>query len=471
MLPTIMTDSTTIDSAALWLPTRLADLDKPRYLAIVEALEADIDAGKVAFGTRLPPQREMAARLGLSVATVAKACAEAQRRGLVSGEVGRGTFVAVGKEAPSKQPSQPASTPRLLNLTHNVAPETGEAPLVARAFAAVTSGSDFASLLHYLPHAGLPDHRAAVSGWLDEQGLEAPVDRIFLCNGAQHAISVALGIAARPGAVVLTEAATYAGIAALAEIQGYRLHGVALDREGILPDALDAAFTQTGAKVLYCMPTLQTPTCSTMSAERRADIARTLKAHDALVIEDDVYSFLGLERNAPLSSILPDRAFHVSSFAKCAGPGLRAGALVLPTWAIDRAKITMRASSWMANPVASAVAAHMIRSGAMAELVKRKRAAAESRSRVAARLSNVRPASKAVSAFHFWLPLASSVAGLIAAAAMRGVILAPPTIVAGEQAPTGLRLCLGGAETLTELEAAITIIGDILNGDGLHSLV
>jgi DNA-binding transcriptional MocR family regulator len=143
------------NSAELWSPTALADVDKPRYLAIVEALEADIDAGRVAFGTRLPPQREMAVRVGLSVATVGKAYAEATRRGLVAGEVGRGTFVVAGQTAPSERPS-PAPTFRLLNLTHNVAPETGEAALVARAFSTVTSGPDFAALLHYAPHPGLP---------------------------------------------------------------------------------------------------------------------------------------------------------------------------------------------------------------------------------------------------------------------------------------------------------------------------
>jgi DNA-binding transcriptional MocR family regulator len=465
-----MTDSAYINSPAPWLPSALADVDKPRYLAIVEALEADIDAGRVAFGTRLPPQREMAVRVGLSVATVGKAYAEATRRGLVSGEVGRGTFVVAGQTSPSERPS-PVLTSGLLNLTHNVAPETGEAALITRAFSAVTSASDFADLLHYLPHAGLPDHREAVGGWIGGQGLDAPVDRIFLCNGAQHATSIALSIVAQPGAVVLTEAATYAGIAALAEIQGYRLHGVALDDEGIRPDALDAAFAQTGAKVLYCMPTLQTPTCGIMSPRRKAEIARILEARDAVVIEDDVYSFLTPERNAPLSAIVPDRAFHVSSFAKCAGPGLRIGALVLPSWAVDRAKIAMRASSWMANPVSAAVVAHMVLSGAMAELVKRKQAAAESRWRLATRLLNFPDVAEATPAFHLWLPLTSPVAGLIAAAAMRGVVLAPPTIVSGDPPPKGLRICLGAPETLDELEAALAIIGEILNGEGLHSLV
>src|SRR5258708_39630956 len=75
-----------------WVPI-LASIPGPRYLAFVSALEADIASGRVKPGMRLLPQREMAQRLELSVGTISKAYAEAEQRGLISGEAGRGTFV------------------------------------------------------------------------------------------------------------------------------------------------------------------------------------------------------------------------------------------------------------------------------------------------------------------------------------------------------------------------------------------
>jgi len=48
----------------------------------------------------------MAQRLELSVGTISKAYAEAEQRGLISGEVGRGTFVQ------RRRPSRAASAPR-----------------------------------------------------------------------------------------------------------------------------------------------------------------------------------------------------------------------------------------------------------------------------------------------------------------------------------------------------------------------
>jgi hypothetical protein len=92
-------DAAVLDAAVgqlIGAPRRRAvddDGEGPRYLAFVEALEEDIKNGSLRPGTRLLPQRDMAVRLGLSVGTVSRAYTEAEARGLISGEVGRGTFV------------------------------------------------------------------------------------------------------------------------------------------------------------------------------------------------------------------------------------------------------------------------------------------------------------------------------------------------------------------------------------------
>ena len=83
-----------------WIPNTGEGVG-PRYLQIVAALEQDITGGMLPPGTRLLPHRDMAERLGLSVGTVSKAYDEAEKRGLISGEVGRGTFV-LGPMTPGK---------------------------------------------------------------------------------------------------------------------------------------------------------------------------------------------------------------------------------------------------------------------------------------------------------------------------------------------------------------------------------
>src|SRR6185295_8952654 len=74
-----------------WLPT--LNPERPRYISIADSIAADLAAGKLTTGDRLPPQRELAWRLGVTVGTVTRAYQEAERRGLLVGEVGRGSYL------------------------------------------------------------------------------------------------------------------------------------------------------------------------------------------------------------------------------------------------------------------------------------------------------------------------------------------------------------------------------------------
>src|SRR5690349_1249678 len=75
-----------------WLPD-LAQHNGPRYVAIADRLAEDISKGRLKSGDRLPTHRELAWKLGVTVGTITRAYAEAERRGLIGGEVGRGTFI------------------------------------------------------------------------------------------------------------------------------------------------------------------------------------------------------------------------------------------------------------------------------------------------------------------------------------------------------------------------------------------
>src|SRR4051795_1623675 len=65
----------------------------PIYQTIADQIGRESETGRLKPGTRLPTQRSLAKQLGVTLTTVTRAYDEAQRRGLLSGEVGRGTFV------------------------------------------------------------------------------------------------------------------------------------------------------------------------------------------------------------------------------------------------------------------------------------------------------------------------------------------------------------------------------------------
>jgi DNA-binding transcriptional MocR family regulator len=448
---------------AVWYPDLVAD-QKPRYLAIVNALAADIASGRIVEGTRLPPQRDLAERLGFSVGTVTKAYSEAERRGLISGEIGRGTYV---RARPSPH-STSSETKKIINLALNVAPPIGEGEFIAAAMRAVAERGPLGNLLDYSPHQGRRDHREIILSSLAALGLTAEPANVVITHGAQHGILIALSLIAKAGDTVLTECFTYSGIASLAAYNGYRLHGVGLDEEGLLPDALDRAFSETGSRILYSMPTFQTPTNAIMSAERRSAIGAVLRRHKAYLVEDDVYSFLSPDPIRPLSAEIPDQAFYITSFAKSVAPGLRVGAAIVPIAYREKISSALRATSWMAAPITAEILAYLIEAGDLNRLIALKRAEAARRTDVARRLLPLDAKPNRTPSFHVWLPVEDqgSLAGLVAKVGLHGVSLAPPTYVAPERAiPSGIRLCLGAPSSIAELEFALTIVAEALGSD------
>ena len=444
-----------------WVPV-LAALPGPRYLAFVVALETDIGSGRVKPGMRLLPQRDMAQRLKLSVGTISKAYAEAEQRGLISGEVGRGTFVQRRRQEPRGLGSPDAT----INLALNVPPYTGEDEVIASVLADIVADGEMSNLLGYLPHQGLRRHREAMATWFTSLGVTVDADHLFITHGGQHALSIALGMVAAADDIVLTESYTYSGMLALSAQSGYRLHGVAMDEHGLIPDNLDRAFSETGARVLYCMPTLQTPTGSVMPLQRRQAIAEIVRRHDAYLLEDDAYGYLLSPPLPPVSRLIPERSFFIVSFAKCLAPGLRIAAIIAPGAFRDRSINALRATGWMAVPVMAEVVARLIHNGGLARQAKLKRDKAAVRDAIVRRILKAwLPAALVAPGFHTWLPLPAgrTLAALIAQAAQAGITLAPPGALRRmESKSLGVRLCLGAPATEADLERALIEIRRIL---------
>ncbi|MEA2291727.1 MAG: hypothetical protein QOF17_747, partial [Solirubrobacteraceae bacterium] len=80
----------TIQSIQRTAPLRIAQ----RYEQVVQRLRADIAAGRLAAGERLPSERELARALGVGRASVREALGVLGNLGLVETRPGSGSFVA-----------------------------------------------------------------------------------------------------------------------------------------------------------------------------------------------------------------------------------------------------------------------------------------------------------------------------------------------------------------------------------------
>lgn len=351
---------------------QLGDSSKPKYQAIAEELAQSILSGQMAVGEKLPPQRDLAHRLGVTTGTVSRAYARLERQGLATARVGDGTYVRALENTQTGSSSETPAT--LIDLAHNVAIPTEEVAALQRAFEELSADPHaLRQVLSYQPEAGLRRHRETGAQWLRRFGMTGNWNRVMVTHGVQHGLASILSTLARPGDVVLTEALSYPGLQALARLMRLQLIGVEMDDEGMLPQALEQMAKTLGAKLMFCSPTLHNPTSSTMSTARRADIAAVVRRCGLLVIEDAVHACAQAAPLPALSSWLPDQSFLLSSFSKVMAPGLRVGFLeAAPVW-LDKFAAFMRADCWMVSPLLPEITTRWIEGGTIETLIDRQR--------------------------------------------------------------------------------------------------
>jgi len=450
----------------IWKPN-LAERKGPLYLAIADAIGQSIHNGNLKAGDRLPPHRNLAFDLGVTVGTVTRAYAEAERRGWVAGEVGRGTYIrsTEGKSKPPLFSILHGDETGMVDLSLNYPVEGGQGARFAQTAAEIARDANVGLLLRYQPAAGNPRHRAAAAALAARAGLDAPPERVVVTCGAQHGMTVVFGSVCRPGDVVLAEELTYPGILAVARLLNLRLRGVAIDGEGLRPDAFEAACRKGDAKALYCVPTYQNPTSAVMGEPRRAEIAAIAREYGVTVVEDDVYGFLHENRPRPLATFLPEQTFFISSTSKSMMPALRLGLAVCPETQTEAVAEAIRTTTWMANPLAAEVMARWVADGTADILADEHRAESKVRLAMAQRMLADFPFKSAPGTYHIWMPLPApwSAEDFVGRAAARNVRLIPakPFAVTG-MVPQALRICLGSARTRGDLERGLAVVADLM---------
>ncbi|WP_375460054.1 PLP-dependent aminotransferase family protein [uncultured Enterovirga sp.] len=388
----------------MWTPD-IRDLEGPRYLAIAGAIAQAIDAGELSPGAQLPPQRDLADHLGVTVGTVTRAYALAREKNLISGEVGRGTFVRAGRSVGQRLEFRPPVPERTVDLSCYRAPSAGLAELVSSALVALSQRVAFLPLQKYPPAAGLPAHRVVASAWIARSGYSPRPEDVLICAGAQQAIQVALATVAGPGDVLLTDALTYPGLKALAGLQGLRLAGVEMDQEGMRPEALRAAVAATGSRAVSLQTTLHNPTIATMSPVRRQAIADLARELNLTIIEDDASSAILVERPPPLASLAAERVIYITGLAKALSPVFRAGFIVCPPALNEAMSNTLHAMTLGCSPFIGEMASALMTSPALDDVMGRMRTEIARRVDFATDILGAERVRTHPASVHLWLTL------------------------------------------------------------------
>ncbi|KGI82568.1 GntR family transcriptional regulator [Actinopolyspora erythraea] len=405
---------------------------RPSADALHSALRQLVLAGQLPPGTRLPPERELARRIGASRNLVTGALDRLREQGFVRSRRGAGSWIGLPATAGGTADSggwYPPERGESINFAQATPAPPAE---VFEAVERVTEG--FPAWFHghgYQPQ-GLAELRERVARRFEERGLPTDPDQVMITNGAQHAFALVLRTLLTPGQRVLLEHPTYPN--ALEAVRGVRALPLPVPMvEGRWDlELLEATLAQGAPRLAYLVPDFHNPTGALMSAAERERLGGALRRHRTTAVVDETLVDIDLsdeEPPPPLAAFAESRTITVGSASKSFWGGLRLGWLRAPHELVQR-MVLGRAAIDLGSPVfEQLVLAELLEHADEASRRNRARIRCRRDSLVAALREHLPGWTFTLpeGGLSLWCHIGSRRAGrLVAAAEQRGVRLAPP---------------------------------------------
>lgn len=354
----------------------------PAYRQIQQALRLLILDGRLPIGIRLPGERHLATELGVSRTTVAAAYAALRESGFTSSRHGSGSI--------TRLPSEPVRPPRLPEAS-GIEFSIAALPAPKEVHSAYVQA--LAELPRYLPTtgyepAGLARLRAAIANRYSQRGTKTSPDQVLVTQGAQHGLVLALSLLTRPGDRVVVDLPTYSKALEAIANASCRAVPVPLPATGWDVDQLDAALTQTGAKLAYLLPDFHNPTGRCMDEFTRARIAKLAVDRGRHLVIDETMVDLWLDEPPSLPLAAFDRAGKIvtlGSMGKSFWGGMRIG-WVRANRDIIAALAAARAANDMGSPILEQLAAATLLEGSEEALIERRAAIRAQRDHLVAQM-------------------------------------------------------------------------------------
>ncbi|MBB3657063.1 DNA-binding transcriptional MocR family regulator [Rhizobium sp. BK650] len=333
-----------------WLPD-LSQGSGPVYMRLADNIESAIASGALPAGSKLPPQRNLAYDIGVTIGTIGRAYALVHERGLVAGEVGRGTYVLDRANTPPGEQTDPitlslsgtrvAEVPaNKLRFDTTAAPDLGQGKVIAGIMAEI--GEQHLAEISSYSRSFPPNWFDAGRLWLARNGWSPEVENVVPTLGAHAAAIAVIAAVSAPGDKIVFENLTYTQVSRSVRLLGRRTLIVESDEYGIIPEDLERLCQQQHPKLIFTMPTVHNPTLAIIPYQRRVAIAEIARRHGIWIIEDDLYGGMANDDTPLLASIAPDRTFLVNGLSKSVAAGVRGGWVACPPHFAQRIKVTHR---------------------------------------------------------------------------------------------------------------------------------
>lgn len=448
----------------MWNP-KIIDTDKVLYIAIADAIERDIALGILRPNEKMPPQRSLAKIIGVNLTTISRAYKEAQRRGLISGAIGSGTFVLPEDQMDNILPDMLKNWDEIIEfgLVGGIKLEGYDLSVLLKELA---EAPILDALLDYAPSQGLLRHRLVAKKWLNQYDIDVDPSRIVITAGTTHAINCALLGLFEPGDRIAVDELTFTGFKHAAQLHNIKLEPVTMDLEGMLAESLEALCQKQSIKGIYLMPNMQNPTATVMSEERKKDIAEIIRRYKLILIEDDIYNFTNFKNKRALSSLVPEQGIFICGSSKVFFPGLRVAFTVVPEAFLNKFTQGVTGTVWMAPTLSVELVTQLIETGLADQLINEKRRIIARRLKLAKEVLKDFKFQVAENSVFFWLDLPEGWSSADfenrALTHKVRVISAHKFCVGHHQVRNGVRISLGAVQDDRQLIQGLTILRDLL---------
>jgi DNA-binding transcriptional MocR family regulator len=309
---------------------------RPAYRHLAQAIGELILDGRIALHVRLPAERELAAALRISRATVTAVYDLLRESGYARSRQGAGTWTALPEGRTPHQVVRYMGTADTAIDLAKAAPGIPEEVLRDALGEAAPLLAGHAGTPGYHPY-GLPELRAAVAERFTRRGLATVPEQILVTTGAQHALSLVLALLGRPGDRIVAENPSYP--VALDAMRRARLRTVPVP---VTDDGWDTAITvstlrQAVPRLAYLVPDFHNPTGHVLPEQDRGQILRAARASGTWLIVDESLAELALDVPSPrpmaahAGAEAAGQVVTIGSMSKTHWGGLRVGWLRAPT--------------------------------------------------------------------------------------------------------------------------------------------
>lgn len=358
------------DYPMTWKPHISKTGDNPLYIEVANALERDVRNGQLNPNDKLPPQRELADYLDVNLSTIARAFKLCTAKGLISGEVGRGTYVA--SDVLSNLPMLDQCGLELcinLGASH---PLYEQNKYVVDTLKHIVKKYNIGSLLEYSETSGRMKHKQSGQLWFSQFGLNVPEEQVLITSGLQNSLAIILTSLFRFGDKIVTNSIIYPGIKNIANSLGIQLIPIPYVGERMNIDYLVQLCKNEKINGIYLIPDHHNPTTIYMNEDERNQLASIIKQYSLICIEDATYSFLSAPRYTPITSMIPEQSIYISTVSNSLSAGLRVAFLLMPYPYIEKLKRGNSDINVMSAPLEVEVTSQLIRTGVAQKMMQEK---------------------------------------------------------------------------------------------------